>query len=210
MKFYQDYFKRLFDLVLAFICLFIFMPMALIIFIISSFLFRGQVFFFQNRLGYHQKVFVIFKFRTMNEIHDNYGNTLPDSERINSWGYFLRKYSLDEIPQLINILKGDISFVGPRPLLVEYQPFYSKEEIGRHEVKPGLTGLAQVKGRNSISWEKRFLYDMEYIKNISFTSDVKILMSTIVLILSGQKEIYSRSLLQERSAMPLESGSLLD
>ncbi len=140
---------------------------------------RGKPFFFQPRPGRYGHVFKVIKFKTMNDRRDTKGNLLPDSLRLTSIGAFIRKTSLDEIPQLINVIKGDMSLVGPRPLLVEYLPLYNKQQARRHEVRPGITGWAQVNGRNAISWEQKFEYDVWYVENISLALDIKILWLTV-------------------------------
>lgn len=203
---YQKYFKRILDLLLALVSLVIFIPIAILICLISLLTFKGRVFFKQKRIGRGHKTIFIYKFRSMNDLKDSYGNLLPESERVNAWGLFLRRYSLDEIPQIISILKGDLSFVGPRPLLVEYLPYYSAEENNRHNVKPGLTGLAQVNGRNNIPWPTRFSYDIYYTNNLSFVLDIKILARTIFQIFSGQNTKFSSSLAQERASMEIKAG----
>ena len=140
---------------------------------------HGNPFFTQPRPGKNEKVFKLIKFRTMNNKRDKDGNLLPDDKRLTSYGKFLRSTSLDELPELFNILKGDMSIVGPRPLLVKYLPYYTEEERHRHDVTPGLTGLAQVSGRNTLSWEDKFALDLQYVSNISFWGDIKIIFKTI-------------------------------
>ncbi|CAN5483875.1 sugar transferase [soil metagenome] len=203
---YQKYIKKVFDLFLALVSLVLLLPIAIIISIISFIIFKGKIFYKQKRIGQFNKEIEIFKFRSMTDKMDYDGNLLPEAHRLNTWGYFLRKYSMDEIPQIINIIHGDISFVGPRPLLKEYLSYYSKDEIRRHSVKPGLTGLAQVMGRNSISWDKRFSYDLYYTENLSFILDVKILMKTFFQVITGKNTHFSSSLVQERIVVPLDSG----
>lgn len=144
------------------------------------------IFFKQRRPGFHEKIFTLYKFRTMIDQNDEQGNLLPDEARLTKFGKMLRSSSLDELPELWNILKGDMSVVGPRPLLEKYIPLYTAEQRKRHQVRPGLTGLAQVSGRNEIVWEKKFQLDVEYIKNISFLSDIRIILQTIKNVFSGK------------------------
>lgn len=143
---------------------------------------HGNPFFTQPRPGKNEKVFKLIKFRTMNNKRDKDGNLLPDDKRLTSYGKFLRSASLDELPELFNILKGDMSVVGPRPLLVRYLPRYNEEQRRRHEVRPGLTGLAQINGRNAISWEEKFRYDVKYVDNITFLGDITIIFKTIIKV----------------------------
>jgi lipopolysaccharide/colanic/teichoic acid biosynthesis glycosyltransferase len=143
---------------------------------------KGKPFYFQERPGLYQKPFFIIKFKTMTDDRDIHGQLLPDIQRITKVGRIIRKFSIDELPQLINVLKGDMSLVGPRPLLFKYIPLYSKEQLRRHEVRPGITGLAQVNGRNAISWTKKFEYDIFYVDNLSFALDLKIIFKTILKV----------------------------
>lgn len=195
---YNRNFKRTFDIIISLIGAVILLPLFIVICLCSAFIFKGKIFFRQKRLGYQHRVFIIFKFRTMLDLQDDKGIVLPDNERVNSYGLFLRKFSLDEIPQIFNILKGDISIVGPRPLLVEYFDYYSESELVRHSVKPGLTGLAQVKGRNSIKWSDRFEYDIFYVHHQSLAMDFNIIILTILHLLRGQQYHFSLSLIEER------------
>lgn len=144
---------------------------------------NGKVFFLQERPGIFQRSFYIIKFRTMRDVRDAQGNLLPDSERMTKLGRIIRKLSLDELPQLINVIKGDMSLIGPRPLLFRYVPLYSAYQLRRHEVRPGITGWAQVNGRNSISWTQKFAYDVYYVDNLSFALDMKILWMTVLKVL---------------------------
>ena len=146
---------------------------------------KGSVFFTQQRPGIGAEPFTLIKFCTMTNERDLQGNLLPDAERLTAFGSFLRKTSLDELPQLINILKGDMSFVGPRPLLMEYLPMYTEAQTQRHNVKPGITGLAQVKGRNLLNWSEKFAYDKEYAENVSFALDLKIVLLTVAQVVKG-------------------------
>lgn len=176
---YAKYFKRIIDFSLSFIGLIVLSPIFLVLIILGAIFMRGNPFFTQLRPGKNEKIFRLIKFRTMDNRRDSDGNLLPDEVRLNKYGHFLRSTSLDELPELLNILKGDMAIVGPRPLLVEYLPLYNTTQKRRHEILPGLTGWAQVNGRNSISWTDRFKLDVEYVDDISFMRDVKILMLTI-------------------------------
>jgi lipopolysaccharide/colanic/teichoic acid biosynthesis glycosyltransferase len=156
------------------------MPVFLLVAILLSISNRGNPFFFQHRPGKNSVIFLLVKFKTMNDLKDANGNLLPDENRITRFGKFIRRTSLDEIPQLFNVLKGDMSLIGPRPLLVEYLPLYSTRQKRRHDVRPGITGWAQINGRNAISWEEKFEYDVWYVDNISFFLDMKILGRTLI------------------------------
>ena len=176
---YAKYIKRILDLILSLMALIVLMPLMIIIGILVRINLGSPIIFKQKRPGKNEKIFTLYKFRTMTDKRDIDGNLLPDEYRLTKFGKFLRSTSLDELPELINIIKGDMAIVGPRPLLVEYLPYYTEEEKHRHDVRPGLTGLAQVNGRNTISWEEKLKYDTEYIKQISFYSDLKIIFKTI-------------------------------
>lgn len=176
---YAKYIKRILDLILSLMALIVLMPLMIIIGILVRINLGSPIIFKQKRPGKNEKIFTLYKFRTMTDKRDIDGNLLPDEYRPTKFGKFLRSTSLDELPELINIIKGDMAIVGPRPLLVEYLPYYTEEEKHRHDVRPGLTGLAQVNGRNAISWEEKLKYDTEYIKKISFYSDLKIIFKTI-------------------------------
>ncbi len=176
---YAKYIKRILDLILSLMALIVLMPLMIIIGILVRINLGSPIIFKQKRPGKNEKIFTLYKFRTMTDKRDIDGNLLPDEYRLTKFGKFLRSTSLDELPELINIIKGDMAIVGPRPLLVEYLPYYTEEEKHRHDVRPGLTGLAQVNGRNAISWEEKLKYDTEYIKEISFYSDLKIIFKTI-------------------------------
>lgn len=176
---YAKYFKRMLDFILSLIALIILSPILLIVAILVRIKLGNPIIFKQQRPGKNEKIFTLYKFRTMTDKKDENGNLLPDSERLTKFGKLLRSTSLDELPELINILKGDMAIVGPRPLLVEYLPYYTEEEKHRHDVRPGLTGLAQVNGRNSISWEEKFKYDVQYVKKITFLGDLKIILKTV-------------------------------
>ena len=177
--FYRIFLKPLLDFLISFCTLLLFLPFGIIITIFLAIANRGEVFFFQDRPGKHGKIFKVIKFKTMNNLKDSDGKLLPDNQRITKIGKFVRSTSLDEIPQLINVLKGDMSLIGPRPLLVKYLPLYSEHQAKRHNVKPGITGWAQVNGRNAISWEQKFDYDVWYIENLGFTLDLKIFILTL-------------------------------
>lgn len=185
---YQKYIKRIIDFVFAFAALLILLPVIFLLWLGLTIANKGAgAFFTQERPGLHGKIFKIYKFKTMNDASDSSGNLLPDSERLTPVGSFIRKLSLDELPQLWNVLKGDMSLIGPRPLLPQYLPLYSEEQARRHDVRPGITGWAQVNGRNAISWTQKFVLDCYYVDNISFALDVKILFMTIkkVIIREG-------------------------
>lgn len=175
----KRFIKKTFDFFGAFLLLLVLSPLMLLLFLITKTMIGNPVFFIQRRPGKNGKVFKIYKFRTMTDKRDEKGFLLPDSERLTSFGVIMRKFSLDELPQLFNVLKGELSFVGPRPLLVEYLELYSEEQKRRHEVTPGISGWAQVKGRNSITWEEKFKLDVWYVDNWSLWLDVKILFLTV-------------------------------
>ena len=176
---YRKYIKRILDVVLSVLVL-VCLSWLLLILIVLELIFHGRpVFFLQRRPGKDGKIFTMIKLRTMTNQCDEKGELLPDSQRQTAFGRFLRKTSLDELTEIFNIIKGDMSIIGPRPLLEEYLPYYTEEEMHRHDVRPGLTGLAQVNGRNGVSWENRFAYDLEYVNHITFAGDVKILVLTV-------------------------------
>ncbi len=183
---YSNFFKRCFDFTASFIGLILLSPIFILVTILLWIDFRGTPFFTQERPGKNEKVFHILKFKTMNNKTDDSGKLLPDNQRITKVGAFVRKTSLDEIPQLINIVKGDMSLVGPRPLRTYYLPFYNEVEKKRHLVRPGITGLAQISGRNFLTWEERFALDVEYVENIGLFMDVKILVQTFKKALLGK------------------------
>ena len=177
---YKNYFKRIVDFIIVFTTLSIIWPILLFIIIWLHFANKGAgVFFMQERPGKNGKIFRVIKFKTMTDERDAEGNLLPDADRLTSVGKFMRSTSIDELPQLINVLKGDMSLIGPRPLLVQYLPLYSKEQARRHGVRPGITGWAQCNGRNAISWTKKFELDVWYVDHCSFLLDMRILMMTI-------------------------------
>lgn len=176
---YRNCFKRVLDFLISLTALVVLSPFFLVFIIIGFFVMHGNPFFTQDRPGKDEKVFKLIKFRSMSNKKDKDGNLLPDKERITKYGEFIRAVSIDELPELINVLKGDMALVGPRPLLVEYLPYYTEKERHRHDVRPGITGLAQINGRNYITWEETFEYDVEYVNNITFLNDLKILIGTI-------------------------------
>lgn len=179
---YQKYIKRLLDIIISFTALVILSPVLLIVAVLVRIKLGSPVIFHQDRPGYHEKVFKLCKFRSMTDARDENGNLQPDEVRLTKFGKALRATSLDELPELWNILKGDMSLIGPRPLLVKYLPLYNEFQRHRHDVKPGLTGWAQVNGRNTISWEQRFEYDVYYVNHISFWMDLKILFQTVAVV----------------------------
>lgn len=181
---YAKYFKRILDFILAVALFIITLPILLIVGILVRINLGSPIIFKQKRPGKDEKEFILYKFRTMTDAKDENGELLPDDKRLTKFGLFLRSTSLDELPELINIIKGDMSFVGPRPLLMEYLSLYNEEQKHRHDVRPGLTGLAQVNGRNLLGWEERFNYDIEYVKNINFSEDIKIIFKTVFLVLT--------------------------
>ena len=186
---YRKFLKRFLDIVLSFLALLILSPILLILTLVGWIAMKGNPFFVQPRPGKidpktgKERIFKLVKLRTMTCEKDKNGNLLPDDKRLTKYGKLLRSTSLDELPELWNILKGDMSIVGPRPLLVKYLPLYSKEQRHRHDVRPGLTGLAQVNGRNAITWEEKFSLDVTYVKNITLSDDIKILFDTVKSVL---------------------------
>ncbi len=180
---YGKVIKRVLDFTIALCATLCLSPILLLLTVLGAIKMKGNPFFTQERPGKDEKIFKLIKFRTMTCEKDENGNLLPDDDRLTRYGKILRSTSLDELPEFFNILKGDMSFVGPRPLLVEYLPYYTEEERRRHHVRPGLTGLAQVNGRNNIgSWEERFAYDIEYVENLSLANDIKILFKTVMKV----------------------------
>lgn len=199
---YAKVFKRVLDFILSLMALTFLFPLLLILAIIGAITMKGNPFFVQPRPGRigkdgKEKIFNLIKFRTMSNAKDQDGNLLPDEIRLNKYGKLLRSTSLDELPELINILKGDMSIVGPRPLLVRYIPRYTKEQRRRHEVRPGLTGYAQVNGRNALSWEEKFAYDVKYVDNITFAGDVKIILETV-------KAVFNRDGISSETSATME------
>ena len=183
---YKLVFKRVIDFLVSLTIFIILLPILLIITVLLTLVNNGKPFFFQLRPGKNEKLFKIIKFKTMNDKKDSEGNLLLDAARLTKIGLFVRKTSLDEIPQLLNVLKGDMSLIGPRPLLPQYLPLYSSFQKKRHDVKPGITGWAQVNGRNAISWQKKFEYDVWYVTNISFLVDIKIILLTIKKVFKSE------------------------
>ena len=179
---YSKYIKRLLDILISLTFIVLFSWLYLILVILVRIKLGSPVLFCQERPGYNEKIFKLYKFRTMTDKRDENGHLLPDSERLTKFGSMLRSTSLDELPEMFNILKGDMSLIGPRPLLVEYLPYYTEEERLRHSVRPGLTGLAQVSGRNYLAWDKRLARDVEYVNHISFIMDVRIIIKTIMVV----------------------------
>jgi sugar transferase EpsL len=178
--------KRLFDVVVSISLLILFIPVFILISILIKIKLGSPIIFRQQRPGLHGMPFNLYKFRSMSNLKDSNGVLLPDSERLTSLGAFLRKYSLDELPQLFNVLKGDISLVGPRPLLMEYLPLYTKEQAKRHLVKPGITGWAQINGRNAITWEEKFELDVWYVNNRTLLLDIKIILLTPLKVFQAE------------------------
>lgn len=194
---YKKYIKRGLDIILSLTGIIITFPIFIIIGLLVIIFLGKPAIFRQQRPGKDGKIFTLYKFRTMTNKKDKNGKLLPDSKRLTKFGKFLRKTSLDEIPEFFNILKGDMSFVGPRPLLVEYLDYYTEEEKHRHDVRPGLTGLAQVSGRNLLNWEDRFKKDLEYVNNITFINDVKIILKTI-------KTVFKREGINQKNNATME------
>lgn len=186
---YQHCIKRLFDIFISLFGMLILSPVYLVVAVLVRVRLGSPVIFHQKRPGYHEKIFTLCKFRTMTDARDENGELLPDSERLTKFGLFLRKTSLDELPELWNIFKGDMSLIGPRPLLVSYLPWYTEREKLRHTVRPGLTGLAQVSGRNYIEWDKRLEKDVEYVEHLSFAMDVKVLWMTVKVVFGKSDEV---------------------
>ena len=194
---YAKYIKRFLDFTLSLIALVVLSPVFLIIAILVRIKLGSPIIFKQQRPGKDEKIFTLYKFRTMTDKKDENGNLLPDSERLTKFGKILRSTSLDELPELINIIKGDMSIIGPRPLLVEYLPLYNEKQKHRHDVRPGLTGLAQVNGRNSLSWEEKFEDDIKYIKNITFIADIEIFFKTII-------KVFARDGISQENSVTME------
>lgn len=180
---YKKYFKRLVDLLIGISVFIIFFPVILVVAITLYFLNDGKIFFTQKRIGKNNKAFELFKFKSMNDRKDADGMLLPDVKRLTPFGIFIRKSSLDELPQLFNVLKGDMSIVGPRPLLPEYLPYYNEYHIRRHQVRPGVTGLAQTQGRNNLTFGQRFDFDVQYVDSVSLVNDIKILFKTFLKVI---------------------------
>ncbi len=202
---YKKYFKRPMDVFLSFCAITVLSPVLLILTIAGAIAMKGNPFFTQERPGKDEKIFKLIKFRTMSCEKDSEGKLLPDKDRLNVYGKILRSTSLDELPELFNIFKGDMSVIGPRPLAVVYLPYYTEEERKRHSVRPGLSGLAQINGRNAISWESKFEYDVQYVNTITFWGDVSIIIQTLLKVFKradiGQGEKRPVSLHIERANM---------
>lgn len=176
---YEKYFKRLLDIVCSLLAIIVFSWLYIILIVLGAIFMRGNPFFTQERPGKDEKIFKLIKFRSMDNRKDKDGNLLPDDIRLNKYGRLLRATSLDELPEAFNILKGDMSVIGPRPLLISYLPWYSEREKHRHDVRPGLSGLAQVNGRNFVDWDHRLEFDAQYVEQITFLGDVKIILQTV-------------------------------
>ncbi|MGX7419735.1 sugar transferase [Carnobacterium gallinarum] len=183
---YNNFFKRFLDFIVAFILLFLLSPIIFLTYLLIKILLKGPALFKQQRPGKDHKIFTIYKFRTMTDKKNSLGELLPDSERLTGLGKFIRKTSLDELPQLYNVFRGEMSFIGPRPLLIEYLPLYSERQKKRHYIRPGITGWAQVNGRNAISWEQKFEYDIYYIQHLSLLLDMKIIFLTIKKVIISE------------------------
>jgi len=195
---YRLYFKRFIDLTISLTAFILLLPLFLLLMLILTIVNKGSPFFIQERPGLGEKLFKIIKFKTMNDERDEKGNLLPDEKRLTPIGKFIRSTSLDEIPQLINVIKGEMSLVGPRPLLVEYIPLYSAKQRRRHEVKPGITGWAQVNGRNAITWEQKFEADIYYVDHVSFWLDLRILFLTLLKVLKREGIRSAQSVTMEK------------
>ena len=183
---YRKYVKRMLDFTLSLLALIVLSPILLIVYILVRVKLGKPAIFKQERPGLNEKIFTLYKFRTMTDEKDENGELLPDEKRLTKFGKILRSTSLDELPELVNILKGDMSIVGPRPLAVKYLPYYNENERKRHTVRPGLTGLAQVNGRNALGWEERFKLDVQYTEKMSIVADIKIILQTVVKVLKKQ------------------------
>ncbi len=180
---YAKCIKRCLDFLFSTVAFVVLSPLILLLTVTGALAMRANPFFVQPRPGKNEKIFKLIKFRSMNNRKDDQGQLLPSKERLTRYGVFLRKTSLDELPELLNIIRGDLALVGPRPLLVKYLPLYNEQQRRRHEVRPGLTGYAQVNGRNSLSWEEKFRLDVEYVDNITFSGDVRIIFQTVKTVL---------------------------
>lgn len=186
---YKKYFKRLLDVCISLAALTVLSPLLVVLTAAGAAVMGGNPFFTQLRPGKDEKIFSIIKFRTMRDVRDDEGALLPDSQRLTAYGKILRRTSLDELPELLNVVKGDMSLIGPRPLVPQYLPWYTPEERRRHSVRPGLTGLAQISGRNTLTWESRFACDLEYIDDINFINDLKILLMTVKKVLKRENVV---------------------
>ena len=190
--------KRSFDIIISLVLLVLLSPIFFTVALLIKLQLGSPIIFQQIRPGFNEKLFTLYKFRTMNNEKNNLDELLPDHQRLHSFGAFLRRYSLDEMPQLINVLKGDLSLVGPRPLLIEYLPLYTEEQARRHLVKPGITGWAQINGRNAITWEEKFKLDNWYVDNQTFLLDIKIVWITLIKVLKSEGVNYSEHVSMER------------
>ena len=186
---YKNYNKKIIDFIASLILIILLSPLFILAIILLFIANQGKPFFFQQRPGKNGKTFTIIKLKTMNNKKDSKGNLLPDEKRLTKVGVFIRKTSLDEIPQLINVIKGEMSLIGPRPLVIKYLPFYTEKERLRHAVRPGITGLAQVSGRNNLKWDERLALDADYVENLSFKQDVKILYNTVLKVIASENII---------------------
>ncbi len=209
---YRQFFKRFYDILLSALALIVLSPILLILIIVGAIVMKGNPFFTQLRPGKNEKIFKLIKFRTMTNARDKDGNLLPDDKRLTKYGKFLRSTSLDELPELINIFIGTMSIIGPRPLLPEYLPYYTEEEKHRHDVRPGLTGLAQANGRNAISWDDKLAFDVRYVSKITLWSDFKIIIQTIFKVVKRAdvkvgSEFKAGKFIDQRKARQLTSDT---
>ncbi len=195
---YRNIFKRLIDLLVSLVAFIVLFPLFFVVTILLTIANQGKPFFFQSRPGKHERIFRVIKFRTMNDRRDANGQLLPDEIRLTPVGKFVRKTSLDEIPQLLNVIMGDMSLVGPRPLLVDYLPLYDEQQKRRHEVRPGITGWAQVNGRNAISWQRKFELDIYYVDHLSFGLDLRIVWMTLLKVVKSEGISSATSATMER------------
>jgi undecaprenyl phosphate N,N'-diacetylbacillosamine 1-phosphate transferase len=194
---YKNFSKRIIDVICSLLGIILLSPLLLIVTICLFIVNKGKPFFFQIRPGRNEKLFYIVKFKTMNDKKDDVGNFLSDSKRLTKVGVFIRKTSLDEIPQLINVIVGDMSLIGPRPLLLKYLPYYNDDERLRHTIRPGITGWAQINGRNGVNWDKRLAYDIEYVQNMSFKLDLKIFYKTILSVITSKDILLNPELIMK-------------
>jgi undecaprenyl phosphate N,N'-diacetylbacillosamine 1-phosphate transferase len=197
---YRHFIKRVMDLLVSTVAFIILLPIFIVLTILLLFANQGKPFFFQLRPGKDERIFRVIKFKTMNDRRDKQGNLLPDEQRLTGLGKFVRRTSLDELPQLLNVINGDMSLIGPRPLLVDYLPLYNATQKRRHLVRPGITGWAQVNGRNAISWNQKFEYDVWYVDNVSFKLDLQIVLKTLVKIIKSEGISSATSATMERFA----------